>query len=68
VVFTSPALHITRDDKFGLPLGRRLGDGPSRADPYSPPPLHRRLLRALGRVEMLPEHIWQSVKEPLPRS
>jgi peptide/nickel transport system substrate-binding protein len=65
VVFTfDQALHSTAMNKFGLPLAGVSADGPYGVTITFTKPAYTDAYYALGRVEMLPEHIWQSVKNP----
>ena len=65
VVFTfDQALHSTALNKFGLPLAGVSANGPYGVTITFTKPAYTDAYYALGRVEMLPEHIWQSVKNP----
>jgi peptide/nickel transport system substrate-binding protein len=65
VVFTfDQALHSTAMNKFGLPLAGVSADGAYGVTITFTKPAYTDAYYALGRVEMLPEHIWQSVKNP----
>jgi peptide/nickel transport system substrate-binding protein len=64
-VFTfSQALHSTALNKFGLPLAGVSADGPYGVTITFTKPAYTDAYYALGRVEMLPRHIWQSIKNP----
>ena len=63
VVFTfNQALHSTALNKFGLPLAGVKADGTYGATITFTKPAYTDAYYALGRVEMLPEHIWTSVR------
>jgi peptide/nickel transport system substrate-binding protein len=65
VVFTfRQALQSTALNKFGLPLAGVSADGPYGVTITFSKPAYTDAYYALGRVEMLPKHIWQSVKNP----
>jgi peptide/nickel transport system substrate-binding protein len=65
VVFTfDQALHSTALNKFGLPLAGVTADGPYGVTITFTRPAYTDAYYALGRVEILPRHIWQSVKNP----
>jgi peptide/nickel transport system substrate-binding protein len=65
VVFTfGQALHSTAMNKFGLPLAGVSADGAYGVTITFTKPAYTDAYYALGRVEMLPQHIWQSVKNP----
>jgi peptide/nickel transport system substrate-binding protein len=65
VVFTfDQALHSTAMNKFGLPLAGVSADGAYGVTITFTKPAYTDAYYALGRVEMLPGHIWQSVKNP----
>jgi len=65
VVFTfNQALHSTALNKFGLPLASVKADGSYAVTINFTKPAYTDAYYALGRVEMLPEHIWASVKNP----
>jgi peptide/nickel transport system substrate-binding protein len=65
VVFTfGQALHSTAMNKFGLPLAGVSADGAYGVRLTFTKPAYTDAYYALGRVEMLPEHIWASVKNP----
>jgi peptide/nickel transport system substrate-binding protein len=65
VVFTfDQALHSTAMNKFGLPLAGVSADGAYGVTITFTKPAYTDAYYALGRVEMLPAHIWQSVKNP----
>jgi peptide/nickel transport system substrate-binding protein len=65
VVFTfDQALHSTAMNKFGLPLAGVSADGAYGVTITFTKAAYTDAYYALGRVEMLPEHIWQSVKNP----
>ncbi len=65
VVFTfNQALHSTALNKFGLPLASVKADGTYGVTINFTKSAYTDAYYALGRVEMLPEHIWASVKNP----
>ena len=65
VVFTfDQALHSTALNKFGLPLAGVTANGAYGVTIDFTKPAYTDAYYALGRVEILPEHIWQSVKNP----
>jgi peptide/nickel transport system substrate-binding protein len=65
VAFTfGQALHSTALNKFGLPLASVSADGTYGVTIGFTKPAYTDAYYALGRVEMLPQHIWQSVKNP----
>jgi peptide/nickel transport system substrate-binding protein len=65
VVFTfDQALHTTALNKFGLPLAGVSADGSYGVKITFTKPAFTDAYYALGRVEVLPQHIWQSVKNP----
>jgi peptide/nickel transport system substrate-binding protein len=64
-VFTfDQALHTTALNKFGLPLAGVSAVGSYGVKITFTKPAFTDAYYALGRVEMLPQHIWQSVKNP----
>lgn len=64
-VFTfDQALHSTALNKFGLPLASVSADGTYGVTINFTKPAYTQAYYALGRVEMLPEHIWKSIKNP----
>jgi peptide/nickel transport system substrate-binding protein len=66
VVFTfDQALHSTALNKFGLPLAGVAANGPYGVTINFTKPAYTDAYYALGRVEILPKHIWQSVKNPV---
>jgi peptide/nickel transport system substrate-binding protein len=65
VVFTfDQALHNTALNKFGLPLASVKADGTYEVTINFTRPAYTDAYYALGRVEIVPEHIWASVKNP----
>jgi peptide/nickel transport system substrate-binding protein len=65
VVFTfDQALHTTALNKFGLPLASVSADGTYGVKINFTKPAYTDAYYALGRVEILPQHIWQSIKNP----
>jgi peptide/nickel transport system substrate-binding protein len=65
VAFTfGQALHSTALNKFGLPLKSVTATGPYTVKIAFTKSAYTEAYYALGRVEMLPKHIWQSVKNP----
>ncbi len=65
VVFTfNQALHAAALNKFGLPLASVKADGSYQVTINFTKPAYTDAYYALGRVEMLPEHIWATVKNP----
>lgn len=65
VVFTfDQALHSTALNKFGLPLAGVSANGPYGVTINFTKPAYTDAYYALGRVEILPEHIWRSVPNP----
>jgi peptide/nickel transport system substrate-binding protein len=65
VVFTfGQALHSTALNKFGLPLASVSANGAYGVTINFTKPAYTDAYYALGRVEILPQHIWQSVKNP----
>jgi peptide/nickel transport system substrate-binding protein len=65
VVFTfNQALHSAALNKFGLPLASASADGTYGATINFTRPAYTDAYYALGRVEILPEHIWKSVPNP----
>ena len=62
VVFTfNQALHSTALNKFALPLASVSADGTLRVTINFTKVAYTDAYYALGRVEILPEHIWKSV-------
>ena len=65
VVFTfDQALHSTALNKFGLPLASVAANGTYGVTITFTKPAFTDAYYALGRVEILPEHIWKSVTNP----
>jgi peptide/nickel transport system substrate-binding protein len=65
VVFTfDQAIHSTALNKFGLPLASVAADGTYAVTINFTQPAYTDAYYALGRVEILPQHIWASVKDP----
>jgi peptide/nickel transport system substrate-binding protein len=65
VVFTfNQALHSTALNKFALPLASVAANGPYAATINFTTPAYTDAYYALGRVEILPQHIWASIKDP----
>jgi peptide/nickel transport system substrate-binding protein len=65
VVFTfDQALHSTALNKFGLPLAGVSADGTYGVTITFAKPAYTDAYYALGRVEILPQHIWKSVRNP----
>lgn len=65
VVFTfDQALHSTALNKFGLPLASVSANGPYGVTIGFTKSAYTDAYYALGRVEILPQHIWQAVKDP----
>jgi peptide/nickel transport system substrate-binding protein len=65
VVFTfDQALHSTAMNKFGLPLASVAADGSYAVTINFTAPAYTDAYYALGRVEILPQHIWASVSDP----
>jgi peptide/nickel transport system substrate-binding protein len=65
VVFTfDQALHTAALNKFGLPLASVSAKGTYGVTIKFTKSAFTDAYYALGRVEMLPQHIWQSVKNP----
>jgi peptide/nickel transport system substrate-binding protein len=61
VVYTYDlAIHSAAINKFGLPLASVAADGTYGATINFTKPAYSSAYYALGRVEMLPKHIWQS--------
>jgi peptide/nickel transport system substrate-binding protein len=61
VVYTfDAALHSAAINKFGLPLASVAADGTYGVTINFTKPAYSDAYYALGRVEMLPKHIWQS--------
>lgn len=65
VVFTfDQAIHAVALNKFGLPLASVKADGTYAVTINFTQPAYTDAYYALGRVEILPQHIWASVKDP----
>jgi peptide/nickel transport system substrate-binding protein len=65
VVFTfNQALHSTALNKFALPLASVAAGGPYAVTINFTAPAYTDAYYALGRVEILPQHIWASIKDP----
>jgi peptide/nickel transport system substrate-binding protein len=65
VVFTfNQAIHSTALNKFGLPLASVAANGHYAVTINFTAPAYTDAYYALGRVEMLPQHLWASVKDP----
>jgi peptide/nickel transport system substrate-binding protein len=65
VVFTfDQALHTTALNKFGLPLASVSANGTYGVKINFTKPAYTDAYYALGRVEILPQHVWQSIKNP----
>jgi peptide/nickel transport system substrate-binding protein len=65
VVFTfDQALHSTALNKFGLPLASVAATGTYGVTITFTKPAFTDAYYALGRVEILPQHIWKSVTNP----
>jgi peptide/nickel transport system substrate-binding protein len=65
VVFTfNQAIHSTALNKFGLPLASVVANGSYAVTINFTAPAYTDAYYALGRVEMLPQHLWASVKDP----
>ncbi len=65
VVFTfDQAIHSTALNKFGLPLASVAANGPYAVTINFTQPAYTDAYYALGRVEILPQHIWASIKDP----
>jgi peptide/nickel transport system substrate-binding protein len=65
VVFTfDQALHSTALNKFGLPLASVTANGPYAVTINFTAAAYTDAYYALGRVEILPQHIWASIKDP----
>jgi peptide/nickel transport system substrate-binding protein len=65
VVFTfDQAIHNTALNKFGLPLASVAADGSYAVTINFTQPAYTDAYYALGRVEILPQHIWASIKNP----
>lgn len=65
VVFTfDQALHSTALNKFGLPLASVSANGQYAVTINFTKSAYTDAYYALGRVEILPQHIWKSVKDP----
>jgi peptide/nickel transport system substrate-binding protein len=65
VVFTfDQAIHSTALNKFGLPLASVKADGAYAVTINFSQPAYTDAYYALGRVEILPQHIWATVKDP----
>jgi peptide/nickel transport system substrate-binding protein len=65
VVFTfDQAIHSTALNKFGLPLASVAANGSYAVTINFTQPAYTDAYYALGRVEILPQHIWASIKDP----
>jgi len=65
VIFTfDQALHSTALNKFGLPLASVSANGAYGVTITFTKPAFTDAYYALGRVEILPQHIWKSVTNP----
>jgi peptide/nickel transport system substrate-binding protein len=65
VVFTfDQALHAAALNKFGVPLASVAADGPYAVTINFTTPAYTDAYYALGRIEILPQHIWASIKDP----
>ena len=65
VVFTfDQALHAVALNKFGLPLASVRPDGTYGVTINFTKSAYTDAYYALGRVEILPQHIWTSIKDP----
>ena len=65
VVFTfNQALHSTALNKFGLPLASVSADGTYGVTINFTKAAYTDAYYALGRVEILPQHIWKSITNP----
>jgi peptide/nickel transport system substrate-binding protein len=65
VVFTfNQALHSTALNKFALPLASVSASGPYTVTINFTKPAYTDAYYALGRVEILPQHIWKSITNP----
>jgi peptide/nickel transport system substrate-binding protein len=65
VVFTfNQAIHSVALNKFGLPLASVAADGAYAVTINFTKPAYTDAYYALGRVEMLPQHIWASISDP----
>src|SRR3984885_8016687 len=65
VVFTfDQAIHSTALNKFGLPLASVAADGAYAVTINFTKPAYTDAYYALGKVEILPQHIWASIKDP----
>jgi peptide/nickel transport system substrate-binding protein len=65
VVFTfNQAIRSTAMNKFGLPLASVAADGPYAVTINFTKAAYTDAYYALGRVEMLPQHIWASIADP----
>jgi peptide/nickel transport system substrate-binding protein len=65
VVYTfDQALHTTALNKFGLPLASVSANGTYGVKINFTKPAYTDAYYALGRVEILPQHIWQTIKNP----
>src|ERR1700734_749480 len=65
VVFTfNQAIHSVALNKFGLPLASVAADGAYAVTINFTKPAYTDAYFALGRVEMLPQHIWGSISDP----
>src|SRR5580658_9136013 len=65
VVFTfDQAIHSTALNKFGLPLASVAANGPYAVTINFTQAAYTDAYYALGKVEILPQHIWASIKDP----
>jgi peptide/nickel transport system substrate-binding protein len=65
VVYTFDlAIANTAVNKFGLPLASATADGAYAVTINFTSPAYSDAYYALGRVEILPKHIWQSISDP----
>ncbi len=65
VVFTfNQALHSTALNKFALPLASVSASGPYAVTINFTKAAYTDAYYALGRVEILPQHIWKSISDP----
>jgi peptide/nickel transport system substrate-binding protein len=65
VVFTfDQALHSVALNKFGVPLASVAANGPYAVTINFTAPAYTDAYYALGRIEILPQHIWASITDP----
>ena len=65
VVYTfDQALHSTALNKYGLPLASVAADGTYGVTINFTKPAYTDAYYALGRVEIVPQHIWKSISNP----